>query len=420
MTEGETPPAAPDPPLVLESLLLSVAHYWSRREPPDRVVELLERHFRQDEMLAALRELAELLKRTAPHRRLPTAARTATKGQAQDVFDTLLQLGDEDKLPRFTVQSDDLGRVQPLLGAVSVGDERGVSARLEELEASHRRGMVEMKRGMDEMKQLVTNMGRSAMVPSAALPAIEVTRAPSFAEAAGTGVGAGRAPAGANQGPAGEQPFFNRGRPDVRLQVVEQGRRQGQGRSTSAEKRRRITEQGGYQEQRNYASAGRKQRARPRPAVIKGTSSEFPDLATPVTFWVGKCRPDLNEKKVEEVILKNAESFNLVGFAIENVKCLTKDPNPWTKSFKVSVPARFEEAMTDPKMYLPSWEARAFTEWPSRQPQGPPAPRQDGSAAPRQEGPARDGQPASQTGGQEGLVLAEGAAPAVTGENPSQ
>ena len=40
------------------------------------------------------------------------------------------QLGDEDKLPRFQVQSDDLPRVLPLLGAVSVGDMHGLSARL--------------------------------------------------------------------------------------------------------------------------------------------------------------------------------------------------------------------------------------------------------------------------------------------------
>ena len=55
------------------------------------------------------------------------------------------QLSDQDNLPRFTIQSDDLRRVAPLLGAVSVGDERGVAARLEALEFSHRKGMEEMK-----------------------------------------------------------------------------------------------------------------------------------------------------------------------------------------------------------------------------------------------------------------------------------
>ena len=111
---SDTPP---DPPLVLESMLLSVAHYWSRKETADRVVELLERSFRQDEMFAAQKELAEMMKRPTPPKRQGSSgslARSATKAQAQNVIDTLVQLGNEDKLPRFTVQSDDLGRVHTL------------------------------------------------------------------------------------------------------------------------------------------------------------------------------------------------------------------------------------------------------------------------------------------------------------------
>ena len=56
--------AAPESePKVLESLLLSVAHHWSLRETGDRQVELLERHFRQDEMISAQKELAVLPRR---------------------------------------------------------------------------------------------------------------------------------------------------------------------------------------------------------------------------------------------------------------------------------------------------------------------------------------------------------------------
>ena len=85
----------PDPPLVLESLLLSVAYYWSRKETADRVVELLERSFRQDEMFAAQKELAEMMKRPTPPKGQGSSgslARSATKAQAQDVIDTLVQL----------------------------------------------------------------------------------------------------------------------------------------------------------------------------------------------------------------------------------------------------------------------------------------------------------------------------------------
>jgi len=120
--------------------------------------------------------------------------------------------------------------------------------------------------------------------------------------------------------------------------------------------------------------------------VIKGSSERFAELAGPVTFWLGKCRPELDEARIKEIITECAESCEVNDFVIENVKCLTKEPNPWSKSFKVSVPARFEEAMKNPKMYLPTWEARPFTRWPSRQ-QGPPAPQQQAPLASQQQAP---------------------------------
>ena len=69
-------------PKVMESLLLSVGHTWSRRETVDQQVELIGRHFSQGEMLANLKELMELVGLPAPVKRQPTAARTATKAQA--------------------------------------------------------------------------------------------------------------------------------------------------------------------------------------------------------------------------------------------------------------------------------------------------------------------------------------------------
>ena len=89
-----------------------------------------------------------------------------------------------------------------------------------------------------------------------------------------------------------------------------------------------------------------------------------------MTFWVGKCRPELTEQRIKEIITKCAESCGVENFLVEDVKCLTRDPNPWTRSFKVSVPARLEAAMHNPKMYPGTWEARPFTKWPSRQQQG--------------------------------------------------
>ena len=142
--------------------------------------------------------------------------------------------------------------------------------------------------------------------------------------------------------------------------------------------------------------------------VIKGTSGEFSELAGPVTFWVGKCRPELSEDRIKDIITKCAESCGVDNFVVEDVKCLTKDPNPWTRSFKVSVPARLEAAMLNPKMYPGTWEARPFTKWPSRQQQGPVAALQRGHSASQPTVPAVQQQ--QLTEGQDASGLVEAAA----------
>ena len=86
--------------------------------------------------------------------------------------------------------------------------------------------------------------------------------------------------------------------------------------------------------------------------VVKGSSTEFAELAGPVTWWVGKCRPEVTEDKVKEVLAKLAEKCGVTDFIVESVHCLTKDPNPWSKSFKVCVPARLKELMNNPKCIL--------------------------------------------------------------------
>jgi len=78
MAAAPPPEPEPAPPLVMESLLLSVAHFWSRKE----------RHFRQDEIISALKELMELLKTPMPKPRQQSVGRTATDAQATDCAGT--------------------------------------------------------------------------------------------------------------------------------------------------------------------------------------------------------------------------------------------------------------------------------------------------------------------------------------------
>ena len=140
-----------------------------------------------------------------------------------------------------------------------------------------------------------------------------------------------------------------------------------------------MDEAGGFHEQRPYGSSGRRLRAaRPKAEVLKGSSTDFAELARPVTWWVGNCRPNVTEEKVKEVLEQLAATkCGAPDFTVESVHSLTKDPNPYSRSFKVCVPAHLEELMRDPRMYPMSWQYRAFTRWPTRQ-QAPRAPQVQG------------------------------------------
>ena len=61
-----------------------------------------------------------------------------------------------------------------------------------------------------------------------------------------------------------------------------------------------------------------------------------------------------------EVLEKCAHNLGVEGFTVEDAYCLTKEDNPRTKSWKVSVPARFKELMANPTMYPQGWSHRAF------------------------------------------------------------
>ena len=173
--------------------------------------------------------------------------------------------------------------------------------------------------------------------------------------------------------------FLSRGRQEY--SVGAGGRRQD--RSSSAGKRQRTNEEGLWQEQRPYSSSGRQQRGNQYkqqnsqnrlPVSYKRHIWAVCRAGRASLFRVEKCRPELDESSIKEIITKCAESCFIKDFVVEDVRCLTKEANPWKKSFKVSVPARFESAMLNPQMYLGTWEAWPFTRWPSRKQQGPTVP----------------------------------------------
>ena len=387
------------PPKQLESMVLAVAHHWSRRETKDRQVELIERHFRKDEMFNALLALNKLVGRKGPQNRQATSARTAAKAQAEDVVNAIVELGDQAKLPRFLVQSEDLHRVLPLLGALAVSDERTVAVRLEALEAAQRNNMVEMRRlvastmaGVPTAHQwsaqaahLISAPGapersapgapeRSALGAPLPVPSLVVTK-PDYATAAGAGGQVGGGGAGRSLPPLDQQFHERPTRAELeqqeRVARAERGDRVSTGRGkverSLSRKRQRTGSGEGDFVPVNHQRRGRKE----RPKVSTGTSSlaELADLAGPAEFWIGNTRADTTKEQVLEKLMRSAEELSTT-LKVEQVVCLTKEVNPRTRSWKVSVVASSKELMANPVLYPVGWTFRPFKMGP-RRPQTP-------------------------------------------------
>ena len=364
------------PPKQIESMVLAVAHHWSRRETKDRQVELIERHFRKDEMFNALMALNKLVGRKGPQNRQATSARSAAKAQAEDVVNAIIELGDQAKLPRFLVQSEDLHRVLPLLGALSVSDERTVAVRLEALEATQRNNMVEMRRlvaGVQAAHQmsvpaahLISAPGAPGApqmsAPGAPLPVPEVVVSkPDYATAAGAGGAAGV-----------DQQFHER---PTRTELEQQGRvaraekvgRVSSGRGKVVRSVSRKRQRTGSDEDEFQVVNHQRTKNRERPKVSTGTSSlaELADLAGPAEFWIGNTRADTTKEQVVEKLMRSAEELSSP-LKVEQVVCLTKEVNPRTKSWKVSVVASSKELMANPVLYPVGWTFRPFHMGPRR------------------------------------------------------
>ena len=98
------------------------------------MLDLMTRHYMPVDMYVANQALAETCQLQPPRSHRNSVNRSAGESYAIDLYNNLYQLGQEKRLPRLLLCSDDLGKVP--LGALNIKDERSVNARLETLETS--------------------------------------------------------------------------------------------------------------------------------------------------------------------------------------------------------------------------------------------------------------------------------------------
>ena len=115
-------------------------------------------------------------------------------------------------------------------------------------------------------------------------------------------------------------------------------------------------------------------------------------------FWIGNTRANTTKEKVLEVLKNCALAMKVENFVVDNVVPLTKEENPRSRSWKVSVPARLEEVMANCSMYPRGWSYRVFHQGSRRQEEDRRTPQ-----APLLRVAA---QPATMAGPSQGLVVA--------------
>jgi hypothetical protein len=152
----------------ITDLLLGVVNWWCLESGKSEVVNLVMRHFEHSEVFKSCLYLAETCGLPKPGNHNNTVTRTALEPCADDLVKMMKGLIDSKQLPRIVIPAAELGRVP--LDAVSVSDERSVSAKLESLKVC-------VKTVVSAVEKL--SAVRSSHVPNLApLPGVSITPAP--------------------------------------------------------------------------------------------------------------------------------------------------------------------------------------------------------------------------------------------------
>ena len=341
------PPDATDwQPPVLENMLLSVASFWKLRMDKNIQIDLISRNFQQEDILAALDKV-----KNCPGfddtvgkitNRVWGKDRTAIAAQAKDLVELLEKLGNMEKKPRFVIHCEDLHRASSIMGGLSVRDERAVSARMESLE-------VGLRKVMEAVQQQGAAGRTSSFQP---VPKVVVT------SPVGTGTAA---PAGDRRQEAGAPVPAG-----ARRQGVHGGRLASQAgpRDLSpSQKRPRVEEQETVpREESPWVKVARK----PRKTAVGKSSVDLEEigegaLAGPVEMYISNTNNKSDSDTIKKVLETCAAKIDPNNdFKVIKVEPLTKDPNPRTRCWKVTVPFKFKDLMENNELYPSGWRYRKF------------------------------------------------------------
>ena len=322
--------------ITITDLLLGVVNWWWLKSGQDDVVNLVMRHFEHGEVYKASVYLADTCSLSPPGNHKNTVSRPALEPCAKELVTRMKILIDSKKLPMIVIPAAELGRIP--LDAVSVSGERSVSARLESLETC-------VKTVVSAVEKL--SAMKITPVPSLApLPAVTITtpNGQTFADIAKKHLQTGQhVGVGASGGPPLGPPRTRSRSPQVKRDHV--------GDEVAADEAG-FRRQGRPKHQNRPAAAG----------ASKVVVDDVGDLHPSLQYYLGNTPGKANEDVIKKVLERCAvpilqEEGPLV---IESIQCLTKDPDPRTRCWRVVVPHKFKDIMENSLLYPEGWKYREF------------------------------------------------------------
>ena len=347
MAGEENPPGDKGGGEPISDMLLGVVNWWCLKFGKTEVVDLVMRHFEHAQVYSSCVTLAELCGLSKPINHKNTASRPALVPCASDLVKIMKDLVESKQVPNIAIPVSDLGKVP--FDALSIRDERSVSSRLESLESSVQSVVAAVEK--------LTSLRNPATVP---MPEVTVSASPTdsttdpstvqtfanvaakFLQPNGHSNHAGpiRQPvhsvAGGNLRSRSRSPQVKRGPDGNAVEDSDGFRRQGRPR---------------YQNRQAASGASK--------VVVEDVGELQPSLQ----YYIGNTPGKANEEIIRKILEKCAAP--LLGdtrgpLVIESVHCLTKDPDPRTKCWRVVVPPGFKDIMENSLMYPEGWRYREF------------------------------------------------------------
>ena len=327
----------------LQDPVIATAMFWMSRYTHKQVQELIERSFSQDEILEGMVNLSNLLNLPQPMKHRDTERRPGAEAQSQSLYALLDELDAQGKIPNLVVP---FGKLNLLARAFS--NSSPLDTNVDCLGAK-------LKCIESKIAKLDDKLNRISIGPKPA-PTINVHQAeimeqptaqPSFSNTVINGGNRGRTEGGRSRGSGSNRQSQVDRSPSTKRTSTE--------RDTDKEGFIRVERK----KKNNLARTG---------TSNVSLSSILPDgVGGKIQYWIGNTTPTLDTESLKEALVVCADNLNdgsLPKMETKDMEIIELTPtnieNPHSRSWRITVPAKFKNIFDKDNLYPAPWRHRKF------------------------------------------------------------